>query len=155
VTSNAASSPTGSTSTALLTDHYELTMLRAALESGAASLPSVFEVFARSLPEGRRYGVVGGTGRFLDALEQFRFGEPEIAALREHGIVDDATARRLPLHRVHHRPGRGRGLLPGHAGTRRRGQLRRVRRAGDAGPLDPQPRLGDRLGGCPDDLRRR
>src|ERR1700712_3615769 len=58
-------------STALLTDHYELTMLRAALESGSADAPSVFEVFARSLPNGRRYGVVGGTGAFPDAAGGF------------------------------------------------------------------------------------
>src|SRR5215469_11626506 len=34
-------------STALLTDHYELTMLAGALRSGAASRRAVFEVFAR------------------------------------------------------------------------------------------------------------
>ena len=45
-------------STGLLTDHYELTMLRAALRSGAAGRRAVFEVFARHLPSGRRYGVV-------------------------------------------------------------------------------------------------
>ena len=61
-------------STALLTDRYELTMLTAALGSGAAGRRAVFEVFARALPHGRRYGVVAGTGRFLDALQQFRFG---------------------------------------------------------------------------------
>ena len=61
-------------STALLTDHYELTMLTAALRSGAAGRRAVFEVFARHLPNGRRYGVVAGTGRLLDALERFRFG---------------------------------------------------------------------------------
>ena len=55
-------------STALLTDHYELTMLQATLASGHADRPCVFEAFARRLPEGRRYGVVAGTGRFLDAL---------------------------------------------------------------------------------------
>jgi nicotinate phosphoribosyltransferase len=86
-------------STALLTDHYELTMLRAALDSGAARQPSVFEVFARSLPPGRRYGVVSGTGRFLDALEQFRFDEAEISALREHNVIDEATASWLAGHR--------------------------------------------------------
>lgn len=86
-------------STALLTDHYELTMLRAALESGAASSPSVFEVFARSLPEGRRYGVVAGTGRFLDALADFRFGDEEIATLRAHDVLDDATAAWLADYR--------------------------------------------------------
>ncbi len=76
-------------STALLTDHYELTMLQAALESGAAGRRAVFEVFARHLPGGRRYGVVAGTGRVLDALERFRFGDEEIRHLRP--IVNDET----------------------------------------------------------------
>ncbi|MDX6743691.1 nicotinate phosphoribosyltransferase [Actinocorallia sp. A-T 12471] len=78
--------------TALLTDHYELTMLQAALRDGTAARRSVFEVFARRLPRGRRYGVVAGTGRFLDALERFTFGDDELAFLAEHGVVDDATA---------------------------------------------------------------
>jgi nicotinate phosphoribosyltransferase len=79
------------TSTALLTDHYELTMLQAALRSGAAERRCVFEVFARRLPEGRRYGVVAGTGRLLEAIRDFRFGEEELAALREAGVVDEHT----------------------------------------------------------------
>ncbi|MFG1702949.1 nicotinate phosphoribosyltransferase [Nonomuraea sp. M3C6] len=78
-------------STALLTDHYELTMLQAALRSGAAHRRAVFEVFARHLPGGRRYGVVAGTGRVLDELERFRFGEEELAYLRENQVVDDST----------------------------------------------------------------
>ncbi|GAB3593111.1 nicotinate phosphoribosyltransferase [Angustibacter peucedani] len=78
-----------SPSTALLTDHYELTMLQAALRSGTAHRRCVFEVFARRLPDGRRYGVVAGTGRLLDALEQFRFGEPELEALAD--VVDAET----------------------------------------------------------------
>ena len=78
-------------STALLTDHYELTMLRAALRSGAAAERSVFEVFARHLPNGRRYGVVAGTGRLLDALKRFRFGAPELEFLRDAGVADEAT----------------------------------------------------------------
>ncbi|HEY3408770.1 MAG TPA: nicotinate phosphoribosyltransferase, partial [Propionicimonas sp.] len=45
--------PSGATqSTALLTDHYELTMLRAALRSKTAFRRSVFELFPRRLPEG-------------------------------------------------------------------------------------------------------
>ena len=59
---------------ALYTDHYELTMLQAALHSGAAHRRRVFEVFARRLPDGRRYGIVAGTGRLLEAWQQFRFG---------------------------------------------------------------------------------
>ncbi|WP_230878997.1 nicotinate phosphoribosyltransferase [Planomonospora sp. ID67723] len=78
-------------STALLTDHYELTMLQAALRSGAASRGAVFEVFARRLPGARRYGVVAGTGRVLEALEHFRFGEDELAFLRDNRVVDAPT----------------------------------------------------------------
>src|SRR5260221_7919758 len=84
------------TSTGLLTDHYELTMLRGALRSGAAQRRAVFEVFARPLPHGRRYGVVAGTGRLLDAVARFRFGPAELDFLRESGVVpDDATLRYL------------------------------------------------------------
>jgi nicotinate phosphoribosyltransferase len=78
-------------STALLTDHYELTMLQSAIGSGAAHRRSVFELFPRRLPPGRRYGVVAGVGRALDAIEAFRFGDAEIAFLREEGIADEAT----------------------------------------------------------------
>jgi nicotinate phosphoribosyltransferase len=77
--------PTG---TALLTDRYELTMVAAALADGTASRDCVFEVFARRLPFGRRYGVVAGTGRLLEALPHFRFGDDEIACLREQGLTD-------------------------------------------------------------------
>lgn len=77
--------------TALLTDHYELTMLQAALADGTAHRRSVFELFARRLPAGRRYGVVAGTGRLLDALESFRFDADAIAWLRERRVVDEAT----------------------------------------------------------------
>jgi nicotinate phosphoribosyltransferase len=59
----------------LLTDKYELTMLAAALRDGTADRRTTFEVFARRLPEGRRYGVVAGTGRLLETLPQFRFDD--------------------------------------------------------------------------------
>ena len=85
--------------TALLTDHYELTMLEAALHSGAAHRRAVFEVFARHLPHGRRYGVVAGTGRLLDAIERFRFGPEELSFLRDNGIVDETTLRYLASYR--------------------------------------------------------
>ncbi|MGA9716039.1 MAG: nicotinate phosphoribosyltransferase [Aeromicrobium sp.] len=77
--------------TSLLTDHYELTMLQASLADGAAYRRSVFELFSRRLTGGRRYGVVAGTGRFLDALEAFRFDDAELAWLREANVVDLAT----------------------------------------------------------------
>jgi nicotinate phosphoribosyltransferase len=89
----------GQPSTALLTDQYELTMLQAALRSGAASRRAVFEVFARHLPHGRRYGVVAGTGRVLDAIERFRFGPADLAFLRDDGIVDETTLSYLSDYR--------------------------------------------------------
>lgn len=70
-------------STALLTDKYELTMLAAALRDGTAHRQTTFEVFGRRLPDGRRYGVVAGTGRFLDALPQFRFDDDDLALLAD------------------------------------------------------------------------
>ena len=82
---------TASRSTALLTDRYELTMLQAALQDGTADRHSVFELFARRLSGGRRYGVVAGIGRALDVLPDFRFGADELAWLREADVVDDAT----------------------------------------------------------------
>jgi len=76
-------------STALLTDHYEFTMLQAALAAGTADRRSVFELFPRRLPEGRRYGVVAGVGRALDAIEAFTFTSEVLQAL--DGVVDTTT----------------------------------------------------------------
>ena len=75
------------TSTALLTDRYELTMLDAALQAGTAETPAVFEVFTRRLPDDRRYGVFAGLGRLLDALEEFRFGPAELEWAASEGVV--------------------------------------------------------------------
>ncbi|WP_276562164.1 MULTISPECIES: nicotinate phosphoribosyltransferase [Paenarthrobacter] len=77
--------------TSLYTDHYELTMLQAALHSGAAHRRSVFEAFARRLPDGRRYGVVGGTGRLLEGIADFRFGDAELEFLAKNKVVNPET----------------------------------------------------------------
>lgn len=79
------------TSVALLTDMYELTMLESTLKSGTADRDSVFEVFSRRMPGGRRYGVVAGTGRLLEELVDFRFGPEEIDYLSRAKIVGDET----------------------------------------------------------------
>lgn len=73
--------------TSLLTDHYELTMVDAALHDGTADRECMFELFARSLPHDRRYGIVAGVGRALELLANFRFEDAELAFLRERGIV--------------------------------------------------------------------
>jgi nicotinate phosphoribosyltransferase len=93
----AVRTPAGST--ALLTDRYELTMLAAALADGSATRRCTFEVFARRLPDGRRYGVVAGTARLLDELERFRFTDAELATLAENGVVDSDTLRWLAGYR--------------------------------------------------------
>jgi nicotinate phosphoribosyltransferase len=87
--------------TALLTDRYELTMLGSALRDGTGERRCVFEVFARRLPDGRRYGVVGGTGRLLDAIDRFTFDPETLDFLASTGVIDDATAEFLATYRFH------------------------------------------------------
>ena len=77
--------------TALLTDQYELTMIDAAIKAGTHNRECVFEVFARRLPDGRRYGIVAGTGRLLDLITQFRFTDAELSWLRAEKIVTTAA----------------------------------------------------------------
>lgn len=84
---------------ALLTDRYELTMVDAAIKAGTADRRCVFEVFARHLPNGRRYGIVAGTGRFLEQLVEFRFGDTELAWLRDNSVVDATTIDWLAKYR--------------------------------------------------------
>lgn len=88
-----------SASTALLTDRYELTMLDAALQDGTAARRCVFELFGRRLSGGRRFGVAVGTGRFLQLLADFRFGDDELRYLRDQRIVDAATVAYLEDYR--------------------------------------------------------
>lgn len=95
-------------STALLTDHYELTMVDAARKSGRADRRAVFEVFGRKLPEGRRYGVVAGTGRLIEQIRDFRFGPAELDFLLEHKVVSEDTATWLADYRF-------RGSIRGYA----------------------------------------
>lgn len=85
--------------TALLTDHYELTMVQAAMDAGTADRYSLFDLFTRRLPEGRRYGVLAGLGRVLKEIEEFRFEEAEIEFLATRGIIKDNLASWLADYR--------------------------------------------------------
>ncbi|WP_319017990.1 nicotinate phosphoribosyltransferase [Mycolicibacterium baixiangningiae] len=82
---------------ALLTDKYELTMLAAALRDGTAHRRATFEIFARRLPDGRRYGVVAGTARFVEALREFTFDDAALAVVAD--FLDDDTLRHLSGYR--------------------------------------------------------
>ena len=77
-------------STSFKTDFYELTMVQAAFKSGAAIKKATFELFARKLPAGRKYGVVIGTYRAIEAIQNFHFNKEQIAYLKEHTILDSA-----------------------------------------------------------------
>src|SRR6185437_2029284 len=74
-------------------------MICAAIEGGTAHRRAIFEMFARQLPPGRRYGVVAGTGRFLDALANFRFSPADLAFLHGHGVIDERSADYLASYR--------------------------------------------------------
>lgn len=92
-------SPVVAPSPALCTDHYELTMVEAALASGVASHRAVFEVFARSLPLSRRVGVFAGVGRLLAAIAAFRFDTDTVRWLTDMQIVSETTGRWLANYR--------------------------------------------------------
>ncbi|HJE51373.1 MAG TPA: nicotinate phosphoribosyltransferase [Tessaracoccus flavescens] len=85
--------------TALLTDHYELTMVQAAMNAGTANRRSLFDLFTRRLPDGRRYGVVAGLGRAIEAIENFKFGDEELAFLLDKGIIKEDLAEWLADYR--------------------------------------------------------
>lgn len=51
----------------------------------------MFELFARRLPGGRRFGVVAGTG-LLQEVRDFRFGDDELRYLRDHAVVGETVA---------------------------------------------------------------
>jgi len=74
-------------------------MLGSALRDGSARRQCVFDVFARRLPDGRRYGVVGGTARVVDAIRDFTFDAETVQFLRDGDVVDDATADYLARYR--------------------------------------------------------
>lgn len=81
-------------------------MLAAALRDGTAHRRTSWEVFARRLPPGRRYGVVAGTGRLLETLPQFRFDDGACDLLSE--FLDADTVQYL-------REFRFRGDIDGYA----------------------------------------
>jgi nicotinate phosphoribosyltransferase len=74
-------------------------MLAAALHDGTAHRRTSFEVFARRLPDGRRYGVVAGTARFVEALAQFRFDDTALSSVSD--FLDRETLAYLADYRFH------------------------------------------------------
>ncbi len=67
---------------ALLTDMYELTMAQAYLEQGMDE-PAVFEFFVRRLPTCRNFLVAAGLEQGLDYLSELRVTQEELAWLEQ------------------------------------------------------------------------
>ena len=119
-------------------------MVDAALRDGTAHRESLFEAFARRLPDGRRYGIVAGTGRLLELIDRFRFEDAELEWLRDErgrAARHARLARRLPLPRRHLGLPRGRGVLPRLAAAHDPGHVRRGGHARDHRAVDAQLRL--------------
>ena len=133
-------------------------MLQAALRDGTADRRCVFEVFARRLPEGRRYGVVAGTGRLLDAIPHFRYGDEQLARLRDTGVLDTATCDWLANYRfVGDIDGYAEGevFFPGSPVLTVEGTFAEAVLLETLALSHPQPRQRRRLRGRPDGVRRR
>jgi nicotinate phosphoribosyltransferase len=69
-----------STSSPLLTDLYQLTMVQAYLDHGMDD-PAVYEFFVRKLPESRNFLVCAGLESVLDFLETASFSPEDVAWL--------------------------------------------------------------------------
>ena len=93
------------TTTSLLTDHYELTMLQALSPPEPLSANCTFEVFTPPPSRGPPlHGVLAGTGRFLEGLSEFRFTDEELSFLSSRNVVNKETLSFpgvLPLQRQH------------------------------------------------------
>ena len=72
------------TSTALLTDLYQLTMLDAYRQAGMTE-PAIFEMFVRRLPPERGYLLAAGLEQALEFLEGFEFSATELDWLHRCG----------------------------------------------------------------------
>lgn len=83
-----------SSSNALLTDLYQLTMLQAYFENDLEETAS-FEFFVRNLPDNRGFLVAAGLEQVLDYLENLRFNDEELAWIDQNELFSSAFSRRL------------------------------------------------------------
>ena len=71
-------------SSTLLTDWYQLTMLQAYMEAGMEDT-SVFEFFVRNIPPQRKFFMAAGLEQVVDFLEGLRFAPWELEWISESG----------------------------------------------------------------------
>ena len=72
----------------LRTDLYELTMAQVYLENGKTDR-AVFSLYVRELPEVRNFLVVGGVGRLIELLGEFRFSKEQLSYLKSLKLFKD------------------------------------------------------------------
>ena len=88
------------TSSALLTDLYQLTMAAGYWKSGALDREAVFHLYFRSNPFGSGFAIAGGLAPAIDYLRDFRFTDDDLAYLAgtgffERGFLDSLGTLRL------------------------------------------------------------
>lgn len=81
-------------SSPLLTDLYELTMLKAYYEFGMTDT-AVFELFVRKLPPDRNFLLFAGLEQVLHFVERLRFSAPELEWIEASGLFGGDFVRRL------------------------------------------------------------
>jgi nicotinate phosphoribosyltransferase len=79
---------------ALLTDLYQLTMAQAYLEQGMDE-PAVFELFVRKLPPHRNFLLAAGLEQALDLLGQFHVTTEEVTWMERTGMFSSRVLRYL------------------------------------------------------------
>ncbi|MFH1678104.1 MAG: nicotinate phosphoribosyltransferase, partial [Candidatus Omnitrophota bacterium] len=78
-----------SSSQALITDFYQLTMMYAYFEDGRSEEEATFDYFYRTPPPGASYLISAGSDKVLDYLENLYFSEEDIAYLGALGFFED------------------------------------------------------------------
>ena len=80
----------------LMSDFYELTMLRGYLRAGFKSKKAVFDLFYRKNPCGNGYAIAAGLEQAAEYIENLRFGPDDLDYLREvAGFDAEFLGRRL------------------------------------------------------------
>jgi nicotinate phosphoribosyltransferase len=74
----------------LLTDLYQLTMTACYVGEAIADKPASFELFVRRLPDNFGYLIAMGLAQVLNYLENIRFNEAQIEALRATNAFNNA-----------------------------------------------------------------
>ena len=74
----------------LLTDFYELTMMRGYLKAGMADRIAVFDLFYRRNPSGNGYAIAAGLEQAVEYIRDLHFSDEDLSYLSQTGYFDRA-----------------------------------------------------------------